>query len=97
MPVICNYFHFAANVLPSPCNDTNLEGKRISKSKKYQGRGNKDAAVEACKKLQEKGFGTLLELGSSHGTLMVSNNSQFKKGTHILYIVNTNSCLSYIV
>ena len=70
--------------MPPPCNDSNLEGYTLQqpgekldisilvKAKKYKGRGNKAVAVEACKKLQEKGFGILRELGSSRGTSMVS-------------------------
>lgn len=78
------YLYFTASVVPSPCDDSNLEGytllqagkkldiSALVKAKKYKGRGNKAAAVEACKKLQEKGFGELCELGSSRGTSMVS-------------------------
>ena len=84
--ITCQLFHFTANVLPPPCDDANLEGytllqlgekldiSALVKAKRYKGRGNKVAAVEACNKLQEKGFGTLLELGSSRGTPMVSNH-----------------------
>ena len=70
--------------MPTTCDDSNMEGytllqpgekldiSALVKAKKYKGRGNKAGAVEACKELQEKGFGKLLELGSSRGTSMVN-------------------------
>ena len=53
-----------------------LPGKRLDisaiiKAKKFKHRGNKPAALEACRRLGEAGVGTLSELGSSRGTAMV--------------------------
>ena len=68
---------------PQNLNDVDLEGYTILqpgkkldlsaliKAKKYKSKGNKAAAVTACKKLQEMELGILHELGSSRGTSMV--------------------------
>ena len=68
---------------PQNLNDVDLEeytvllpGKKLDlgaliKAKKYKGKGNKIAAVAACKRLQEMELGVLHELGSSQGTPMV--------------------------
>ena len=53
-----------------------LPGKKLDisavvKAKKIKNKGNKPAALEACKKLEEAGIGKLLELGSSRGVAMV--------------------------
>ena len=103
----CNCFHFTANTVPPPCDDSNLEGytllqdgeklniSALVKAKKYKGRGNKAAAVEACKKLQEKGFGKLLELGSSRGTSMV-RTCYYKNILVTIKIVRNMYICSYI-
>lgn len=54
-----------------------LPGKKLDlstlvKAKKFKNRGNKPAAIDACKKLEEAGIGSLIELGSARGTNMVS-------------------------
>lgn len=93
--------------MPPPCDDSNLEGytllqdgeklniSALVKAKKYKGRGNKAAAVEACKKLQEKGFGKLLELGSSRGTSMV-RTCYYKNILVTIKIVRNMYICSYI-
>lgn len=55
-----------------------LPGKAIDisavcKAKKFKDKGNKPASIEACRKLEKEGLGTLHELGSSRGTPMVKN------------------------
>jgi hypothetical protein len=56
-----------------------LPGKAIDisavcKAKKVKDKGNKPAAIEACRRLEKEGLGTLHELGSSRGTPMVNIN-----------------------
>jgi len=51
-------------------------GKKLNlsvllKGKVFKNKGHKSAAIDAMKKLQEAGLGTLKELGSSCGTSMV--------------------------
>ena len=48
-----------------------LDLSALIKAKKYNSKGEKAAAVAACKKLEEMELGTLHELGSSRGTSMV--------------------------
>ena len=43
----------------------------VCKAKKFKDKGNKPAAIEACRRLETEGLGTLCELGSSRGTAMV--------------------------
>ena len=43
----------------------------VCKAKKLKDRGNKPAAIEACRQLEKEGLGTLHELGSLRGTPMV--------------------------
>ena len=55
-----------------------LPGKAIDisavcKAKKFKDKGNKPAAIEACRRLEKEGLGTLHELGSSRGTPMVKH------------------------
>ena len=45
----------------------------VCKAKKIKDKGNKPAAIEACRRLEKEGLGTLHELGSSRGTPMVKN------------------------
>ena len=49
----------------------NLDLSAIIRAKKFKSRGNKPAALEAFKTLQEAGIGTLEELGSARRTAMV--------------------------
>ena len=49
----------------------NLDLSAIIRAKKFKSRGNKPAALQAFKTLQEAGIGTLEELGSARGTAMV--------------------------
>jgi hypothetical protein len=49
-----------------------LDISAVIKAKKFKHKGNKPAALEACKKLEEAGIGKLLELGSSRGVAMVT-------------------------
>ena len=58
-----------------------LPGKRLDisaivKAKKFKNKGNKPAALDACKKLEEAGLGNLQELGKSRGTSMVMTISE---------------------
>lgn len=49
----------------------NLDLSVLLKAKIFKNKGHKSAAIDAMKKLQETGLGTLKELGSSCGTSMV--------------------------